>query len=190
MEVTFIRHGEAEHNVAFCERGEAVYFDPDLRNSGLTERGIDQSIKRSMDIDISEFQVVLTSPLPRCLQTTSIIFRDSDAGIFVIESLRENDLTHICNLRPTKTWIASAYPSFDVSNLETEEDPFDAPDLLAGNDEIVANWMQNLDEILEDFFEAGITKIAVVSHNDRIKSQLALGYSVQNGGRVDVVLDF
>ncbi len=76
-QVTFIRHGEAEHNVAVRETGSnAAYSDPRWEDAALTEDGLQQAMQLQADLlkTGTKFDIVLVSPLMRTLQTAIATF--------------------------------------------------------------------------------------------------------------------
>lgn len=85
-----IRHGQAEHNVdrSFHHR----------RNVNLTERGVMQCavVRQRLKELGKDIEVVLTSPVVRCLQTTAAVA--IDAPVVVVPDLRECwvDATYRC----------------------------------------------------------------------------------------------
>ena len=122
MEITFIRHGEAEHNVKYSQYGEDAYFDINLKIQNLQIMVLIKLIERSLDIDLEEFDIVITSSLERSLQTTDIIFGNKDILIMVSDLVRENNLNHPCNSRDDKKTICEKYPYFNVSLIDDFDD--------------------------------------------------------------------
>ena len=183
MKVTFFRHGEAEHNKEYESRGVNAYTDISLKFSNLTENGIFQARARSKDHDIDEFQIVITSSLPRALQTTNIMFGESDSVfIAVCDYCRELDMGHVCNSRRRKSEIEEEYPDINTDYLSEEED------VNIGKKYEYINSFRKMKEIFRELSHIGIKKIAVVTHNDFISRYLGSSFSIPNCGRVDVLM--
>ena len=81
---------------------------------------------------------IYSSPLRRCLRTTMLAFApflDSQATppppsipLTIKEKLRERLGVHTCDRRSSKTWIAAAYPAFEIESGFAEEDELWVPD--------------------------------------------------------------
>jgi broad specificity phosphatase PhoE len=112
MPPTFVllRHGEAEHNVGFRERGESAYEDPAYRDSALTEKGIQQAKDARDALSHLSFLAVWSSPLSRCIQTATYA-NNGNGVMYLHDSLLERlGGGHICNERKTKAEINANYP--------------------------------------------------------------------------------
>jgi broad specificity phosphatase PhoE len=71
MEIVFVRHGESIGNVA-KEKGTSY----DASNICLTSKGVEQATQTGKYLEIfGNFDVVITSPMLRCAETTEIIVR-------------------------------------------------------------------------------------------------------------------
>lgn len=180
MEVTFFRHGESEHNIAFEKVGESAYHDPSLIFSSLTKKGRVQALRKSFGLDIKNFQAVITSSLPRALQTTNILFDTSETTVLVSDIVRENNLEHVCNSRKNASEIKAKYSEFDISCLSEIDN-------LEGDHNKLENRIKALKRILKSLFDDNIRKIAIVSHNDFIKEFLGINYDISHCGRIDIL---
>ena len=67
--IYFIRHAEAEHNVAYNLYGESAYESQKYMDADLTLNGMSQAEKLAISMDFIPLQVVFTSPLVRTLHT-------------------------------------------------------------------------------------------------------------------------
>jgi broad specificity phosphatase PhoE len=107
LKFIFVRHGEAEHNVAFHnpEIGKKAFTT--IRDPPLTPTGFEQAkevantlckIVQGRNLDI------WCSPLQRCIQTAEEIYEEVSAQtIYYHDSLLERlGGGHICNERPLK----------------------------------------------------------------------------------------
>jgi broad specificity phosphatase PhoE len=75
MEIIFVRHGESIANVA-KEKGTSY----DATNIPLTPKGIKQATQTSIHLSkiFNKFDIVITSPMLRCAETTEIILANLD----------------------------------------------------------------------------------------------------------------
>jgi broad specificity phosphatase PhoE len=72
MEIVFVRHGQSTANVA---RQKNKRYDP--KETVLTSKGIKQAKKTGKFLKIfGKFDVVISSIMPRCIQTTSNIIKE------------------------------------------------------------------------------------------------------------------
>ena len=111
MPPTFVivRHGEAEHNVAFREQGESAYCNPAYRDARLTEEGIEQAKDLKEILSHLSFVSVWSSPLMRCIET-AIHINNGDGIMYLHDSLLERlGGGHVCNERKSKTEIKSEH---------------------------------------------------------------------------------
>lgn len=114
--VVVIRHGQADHNIDHAASGK--------RNSQLTEKGRLQCAVARERFASSGVEVVLTSPLLRCLQTTANL--GASVPVVVVPDLRECwvDGSYQCEapLEPHAASSSGVYSSYDWSMaLEAEK---------------------------------------------------------------------
>lgn len=89
MKILFVRHGESVDDIE-DRYGGAADFD-------LTERGKNQvaeTAKKIASLD-QKFEIVLTSPLKRAVQTAEIISNELDLPVEVFEYLKERNLNGV-----------------------------------------------------------------------------------------------
>lgn len=184
MNICFIRHGESKHNIFHSLYGESAYFNKELEYSPLTENGKNQIYEKSLNFFFDKFEIVLTSSLPRTLETTSILFQNRNPKIFITDLVRENNLKHICNTRKSITEINKEYKFWDTSLLKNENDLLNDP----CND--IDFRCKELERILYVHKENGVKDICIVSHNDFIKKYLGLEYKtpIINGGIINITI--
>lgn len=117
----FMRHGEAEHNVAFYEHGESVFQDSKYTDPCLTPKGVEQA--REAGKALSQFKIVdiWTSPLSRCIQTTEEVFEETNPSKLILHDnlLEQLGGGCVCNERKSKTELKQLYPHLDMSYLPT-----------------------------------------------------------------------
>lgn len=158
--IVFIRHGNAEHNVGFEEYGHEAYYDEKYKYSQLTNKGEKETLdlkSKLKDLNF-KFDLVLSSPLDRCIQTTNILFPHTN-NIVSCDLMRENNYDHPCNGRRLKSELEILYPRIKF-NI----------------DEYDYNYLKNIDDVqerideLHDYLDKNNFKtICVVSHHSFIK---------------------
>jgi len=127
--IYFIRHAEAEHNVAYNLYGESAYESPKFRDADLTLNGISQAEKLAISMDFIPLEVVFTSPLVRTLHTSSILFKQHCIPIIASEDIRERYDRHPVNNRQDATRLKELYPSVDFSEIISDTDMlYNTPD--------------------------------------------------------------
>ena len=128
--IYFIRHAEADHNVAYNLYGESAYESPKFRDADITLNGISQAEKLAISMDFIPFEVVFTSPLVRTLHTSSILFKQHCIPIIALEDIRERYDRHPVNNRKDITQLKDLYP-IDFSEIISNEDVlYNTPDDL------------------------------------------------------------
>lgn len=118
----FVRHGEAEHNVAFRSgEGIAAFTNPAYKDARLTAEGRIQAqatgrVLQQADLNILD---MWSSPLTRCIQTAEEIYEEISAqGMWLHDSLLERlGGGHVCNERKYKLEIQKEFPCWDTSFL-------------------------------------------------------------------------
>jgi len=126
--IYFIRHAEAEHNVAYNLYGESAYESPQFRDADITLNGISQAKTAAIGLDFIPFEVVFTSPLVRTLHTSSILFKQHCIPIIAREDIRERYDRHPVNNRQDITQLKELYP-FDFSEIISDTDMlYNTPD--------------------------------------------------------------
>jgi len=115
----FVRHGEAEHNVAYHAVGASAFEDERYRDAKLTEKGIEQA--KEVGKKLSSFTIldIWSSPLTRCIQTTEEIFEETSAQtIYLHDNLLERlGGNHVCNERKPKNILEKEYKFYKLENL-------------------------------------------------------------------------
>eukprot|EP00439_Symbiodinium_sp_Y106_P039902 s5314_g4.t2 len=118
--VHFARHGQAEHNVALAQ-GRA---GPQHVDSRLTKCGEEQAagIARTLEKDVDWPDIVLTSPLRRCLRTALLAFRPKVGCVLALEELRELVSASPHNSRRPVEELKMEFPQVDFSRISTSHD--------------------------------------------------------------------
>ena len=109
-----IRHGESTFNVAFRETG----VDPLHPDARLTEEGLRQVESARARLHDIPFELVVTSPFTRALQTTAGIFADHPAQpTILVESLHREHGGSSCDIGRAPSLLAAEFPAFTVDHL-------------------------------------------------------------------------
>ena len=122
--IYFIRHGLAQHNTQFKLYGKRAFYNPLYYDTKLIEEGHRQAtnLGKSWN-EIRNIDLVLTSPLMRCLQTTENIFKDIDVPIIAIDIIKEFPQgLQTCNRRSDIDSLKPMFPKIDFSFIEHNED--------------------------------------------------------------------
>jgi broad specificity phosphatase PhoE len=98
----FVRHGQADHNIAADLFGEYAYWDKLYTNAKLTEKGIIQATNLNNYFKKNNPDIVFSSPLKRCLQTLDYALIDYNHDVYVDDRLVERLGEHPCNMRANK----------------------------------------------------------------------------------------
>jgi broad specificity phosphatase PhoE len=156
-----IRHGQGIHNVKEKEVGREEWdrYWSKLPGDGvttwedaaLTDFGEQQArdMFSTAISDIPHPEAIYTSPLRRCLRTTELAFAHllDTRTPTIKENLRERLGVHTCDKRSSKTFIKSAYPSFNIEPGFTEDDKLWKPDVRETFEEHVVRTKSLLDEV-------------------------------------------
>ena len=119
-----IRHGEGWHNVNFHLLGKKAYYEKEGMDPNLTEKGI----KQAQDLGIQwkekkDIELIITSPLTRCIETTKNIFGDTDIPIISVDFVREYPASlQYSNRRQNKKVLEEKYKNINFLNLVGNED--------------------------------------------------------------------
>lgn len=118
---TFIRHGEALHNVAFHLEGPSAFKDETNRDAKLTIKGVEQAMDAAKKLSSLKIQAIWSSPLTRCMQTAEEIFEGVDCNeLHVHDNLLERlGNGNLMNERSTK---AELKKNFSIWNMDTLPD--------------------------------------------------------------------
>ena len=115
----FVRHGEAEHNVAFHEKGEAAFLDETNKDAPLTAKGKEQAAATARALAPLRILDIWCSPLTRCIQTALELFEETGAQDFILHDnlLERLGGGHICNTRKPKHELTEKYSFIKMSTL-------------------------------------------------------------------------
>ena len=109
-----IRHGESTFNA----HHEATGRDPGHIDARLSERGHAQVAAARARLRDVPFELVVTSPLTRALQTTAGLFADHPATPKVlVEVLHRECQESSCDIGRAASVLAQEFPDFQVDHL-------------------------------------------------------------------------
>jgi broad specificity phosphatase PhoE len=183
MKVILIRHGHAEHNLAFdIAKDNSVYRNNLYYNSSLTEKGITQCIDASINesTKTSHVNKVYCSPLRRCIQTGHIIFGDNRL-LFLEDDLIETKGPYPCNHRLPLEDIVCEYENIVINNLDphyvnSEKDE--------GIKALKMRANTSFERICKGAKSENLESIAIVTHHDWIEA--LTGKSISNASFVEL----
>eukprot|EP01037_Dinobryon_pediforme_P014608 gene14608-14732_t len=110
--IVLIRHGQSTFNAHYEQTG----VDPGHRDARLTDLGKAQAAKTRDVLADQHFDLVVTSPLTRALQTSQIIFADRKLPFYVNCGHREW-LEGIAEVGRPPSELAQDFPDLDFSHL-------------------------------------------------------------------------
>ncbi|KAF1911214.1 histidine phosphatase superfamily [Ampelomyces quisqualis] len=173
-----VRHGQGVHNVKKTEVGREEWnrywaklpgdSTANWLDAALTPYGKAQATGLASlwtgDHGIQSPQSIYSSPLRRCLQTTSHAFAPllSQTIPIVKESLRERLGVHTCDERSTRSWIAEAFPEFRIEEGLSEEDEL---------------WQVDRRETIEEHTERSTRFLEAIFDNDRSETIALVAHS-------------
>jgi broad specificity phosphatase PhoE len=165
--VHFIRHGEAEHNVAARRHGCQEFRNWAYLDAPLTVKGRGPA-REAQKVVLAQMkpQVVLVSPLTRTLQTAEEVFQplmDSSEGkprFEVCEGVRERIGHHPCDKRRTVSELKPQFPQFSFDAILDEDDC-----LWSEAREPTEDILQRATAFLEVLQQRSENCIGVVSHS-------------------------
>lgn len=178
--VHFVRHGQAEHNVALAKGGSG----PQHVDSRLTKCGEEQAegIARTLEKDAEWPDIVLTSPLRRCLRTALLAFRPKIGCVLALEELRELVSASAHNSRRPIEELKAEFPQVDFSRISTSHDGIWHQDMVRESRESCAKRAQRfLRRIHTEELICSAEKLAVVSHSGFLYLLANYGHAALDG---------
>lgn len=116
----FVRHGEAEHNVAaHGPEGERAYENPAYKDAPLTAAGVEQARRTAEALKDFTILDIWSSPLTRAIQTADEIFEETSAQeLWLHDNLLEVlGGGHICNCRLEARDLRVKFPLCKLNHL-------------------------------------------------------------------------
>jgi len=157
-----IRHGQSTFNAAY----ELAQNDPLHWDAPLTELGREQAAAAAAQVREVPYELIVTSPLTRALQTTLRIFEDHPSADRIrVESLHCENLENSCDVGRAPGALKQDFPGLSFDHLDEvwwhnngEPDHRglvpEPPDALAERVRVFRGWLEARPEGL----------IAVVGH--------------------------
>jgi broad specificity phosphatase PhoE len=109
-----IRHGQSAFNAAYEERG----IDPMLFDARLTPKGEAQVLAARETLRDVPFDLVVTSPLTRALQTAFGVFeRHVSNPRFIVEALHRERVESSCDVGRPPSALRADYPTLEFDHL-------------------------------------------------------------------------
>ena len=110
-----IRHGQSTFNAHWAEHGE----DPGHLDAPLTELGRRQAAERALELRQYPYELVVTSPLTRAIQTAMALFGDHPAAPPIhVEGLHREFLESSCDVGSAPNRLAEAFPHLSFDHLD------------------------------------------------------------------------
>ena len=158
-----IRHGQGFHNTDFLKYGRAAYYDPEKADPRLTPIGINQAKYLNKNwTDLENIDLVIVSPLRRCLQTAKHIFHGRNIQMIAFEEAREYPMgQQYSNKRSNKSELRKEFPFVNFVNLKTEQDTLWDPN----NYEDLHNLATRVKKIKKIIENRPEKNIALVAHS-------------------------
>lgn len=188
----FMRHGEAEHNVAFKTDGEEAYKNVAFRDAKLTDHGVNQCNETAETLsrgDIEKFDAVYTSPLTRCIQTALLVRQWIEYENFTAadELIERRGGGHVCNARRRRTEIEAEFSGhgLNCSLLAEEDEEWDIREPMTFVESRLIIFLRGLVGLYEESENANIL---VVTHHDVLYT-LLVGTSLDNAETFVLDLD-
>lgn len=158
--VDLIRHGQSTFNEAYAATGvDPLHFD-----ARLTELGRTQAADARRILADAHYDLIVTSPFTRAIQTTLGIFGGRDIPI-IVEHLHREGLESSCDVGRSPIHLADEFPSFAFDHLPDvwwhdaeERDPrgfaIESSEMVAARADEFGRWLRQRPE----------QSIAVIGH--------------------------
>tara|TARA_Y100001970_G_C14188801_1_gene834122 strand:+ start:204 stop:797 length:594 start_codon:yes stop_codon:yes gene_type:complete len=176
-----IRHGHALHNELFHKIGVQAFRLSEVIDSPLTSKGIEQAQKLEKEWkNKTEIELVLVSPLTRCLQTANYIFGNTNIPIVCQEFLREYPIGEdTCNMRSQTNSLKNNFPNIDFSDIHLKIDS-----LWTEERETIEQLNSRIQTMVQYIQERKENKIAIVGHSSYLGQYKdnKIGY-IENGDK-------
>lgn len=192
LRFVLMRHGQAEHNVAFKAVGESAYTDAKYKDASLTSDGINQCNEsgETLGATYKRFAACYTSSLRRCIQTALLVNQwvPFDGFYCSDELMERGGGGHICNVRQSKTELLAEFGEHGLA-IMSESMP-----------EVPAEWyirepMAFVEQRIVLFLRDLLTKhkdadgdVLVVTHHDVLYALMA-GTSLDNADYIELDYD-
>lgn len=165
--VHFLRHAQAVSNVAayhypkFSQAWEAAYMDPLFFDAELSEVGVEQCRQLGERLRTVQYELVVTSPLQRALQTATFALKNHSVPWLACDVAREYSCgrQRPCDARRCRGVQVYDFPHMDFAAVPEGEDTF----LTKPESELAAD--ARCAELLALLRQRSEASIVVVSHD-------------------------
>lgn len=165
----FLRHGEANHNIANRIHGPIAYTFKENEDAPLSEEGHRQTKEAGVqlhEIFGDRLVDIYCSPLTRCIQTAE----NASAGLFISSKVLDDLLIerlgggHVCNHRKS---FHDIHELFSEWNTEHIQDP---PPILLEREPLsnVEGRMRQMWNWLQEVYKTSDRGVLVVSHQESL----------------------
>ena len=170
IKLVFLRHAEAEHNVAYhkANQDHMIFYSKDLKDSKLTDFGKNQAINVAMELaeKYPNIKDIWSSSLQRCIQTANEIFEEINVDKYYIhDNLMERQTPgFFFNYRTEKTKLRELYGHINMEYIP------EIPAIwsIKENDHILRSRMYMIIMLILDLYKGTDSVIMIVGHNDAI----------------------
>jgi len=170
IKFVFIRHAEAEHNVAFHEANNdpKIFLNKELRDSKLTEKGKVQAIHLANELNTKypNIEAIWSSSLQRCIQTADEIYEELNVNQYYIhDNLIERQTPgYEFNYRTERKKLKELYGHVNMDYI---------PELAAlwfkiENNYVLRSRMYMIMMLLLDLYKDTDSVVIIVGHSDAI----------------------
>jgi broad specificity phosphatase PhoE len=170
IKFVFVRHAEAEHNAAFHEANNdpKIFFNKELRDSKLTEKGKAQAIHLAKELNTKypNVEAIWSSSLQRCIQTADEIYEELNVNQYYIhDNLIERQTPgYEFNYRTERKKLKELYRHINMDYI---------PELAAlwfktENNNVLRSRMYMIMMLLLDLYKNTNSVIIIVGHKDAI----------------------
>lgn len=110
-----IRHGQSTFNAHFAQTGE----DPLHFDAPLTELGRRQATERAAELRQHPYELIVTSPLTRAIQTTLGLFGEHPSAAPIhVECLHREQLESSCDVGRSPALLLKDFPHLAFDHLD------------------------------------------------------------------------
>ena len=172
--VYLLCHGQSTFNAAYALTG----IDPYLIDAQLSELGRQQIAAVSDEVSQLNIELIVTSPLTRCLETATLLVNDAVPPIVIQPLLRER-LFCSCDVGRHPDLLTADFPHLDFSHLDPVWWYFAGIDQQGVSIEPLEQFEQRVADFCLWLSQRPETSILVVGHADFFAH--LIGVKLSNG---------
>lgn len=168
----FIRHAEAEHNLAFHESNKdpMIFYKKELKDSKLTDNGKKQAINLAKHLTerYPKVEAIWSSSLQRCIQTADEIFEEVNVKEYYLhDNLIERQTPgYYFNYRTEKKILIELYGHINMGYIPE----FPALWNVVENNHVLRSRIYMLMMLILDLYKGCDDVIMIVGHSDAIEA--------------------